>query len=52
MVYLMLLTAWPFLSVALLHEYSILAVVVISITVEIIALPVFLILRKEALTAK
>ncbi len=36
----------------LLYEYSIAAVIVLSIAVEIAAIPVFLILRKEALTVK
>jgi predicted MFS family arabinose efflux permease len=36
----------------LLYDYSIAAVIVLSIAVEIAAIPVFLILRKEALTVK
>lgn len=36
----------------LLYDYSIAAVIVLSIAVEIAAIPVFLVLRKEALTVK
>jgi len=39
-------------AMGLLYEYSIPAVIIISIAVEIAAIPVFFILKKNALTAK
>ncbi|MFA5272479.1 MAG: MFS transporter [Candidatus Omnitrophota bacterium] len=38
--------------IGLLYEYSILAVIIISVTMEIAAIPVFFVLRKEALSQK